>query len=47
LDVTTRLLAVISSGERVEAGGDTTIFDVVLPTEIVVRGTTDPSRTVY
>jgi len=41
LDVGTRLLAAV--GTHVESGK----FDVVLPTEIVVRGSTDPTHTVY
>jgi DNA-binding LacI/PurR family transcriptional regulator len=41
LDVTTRLLAVI--GQR----GDVEATTVVLPTELVVRGSTDASRSVY
>ena len=40
LDVSTRLLAAVGTQVEVEA-------DVVLPTEIVVRGSTDPSHTVY
>ena len=40
LDVSTRLLAAVASNEpRVE--------EVVLPTELIVRGSTDPSRSVY
>jgi LacI family repressor for deo operon, udp, cdd, tsx, nupC, and nupG len=41
LDVGTRLLAAIAT-EPVDAE-----TDVVLPTELVVRGSTDPTRTVY
>ena len=41
LDVTTRLLAALASGD---ADLDD---DVVLPTEVIVRGSTDPARTVY
>jgi DNA-binding LacI/PurR family transcriptional regulator len=54
LDVGSRLLAVISSsahdgkdgkdGKDGDAGG---AQDVVLPTEVIVRGSTDPSKTVY
>ena len=47
LDVTTRLLAVISSGDEGNGAGGTHTADVVLPTEIVVRGSTDASRTIY
>ncbi len=47
LDVTTRLLATIASGEQTNGAGATTASDVVLPTEIVVRGSTDSTRTVY
>jgi DNA-binding LacI/PurR family transcriptional regulator len=41
VDVTTRLLAALA-GNNGEVSGD-----VVLPTELVVRGSTDPSRSVY
>ncbi|MDP9117816.1 MAG: LacI family transcriptional regulator [Actinomycetota bacterium] len=41
LDVTTRLLAAIGGGAHAESG------TVVLPTELVVRGSTDASRSVY
>jgi LacI family repressor for deo operon, udp, cdd, tsx, nupC, and nupG len=41
LDVGTRLLAAVAS-----SGGDSD-DDVVLPTEVIVRGSTDPARTVY
>jgi LacI family transcriptional regulator, repressor for deo operon, udp, cdd, tsx, nupC, and nupG len=41
VDIATRLLATLA-GTNGEAGGD-----VVLPTELVVRGSTDPSRSVY
>jgi DNA-binding LacI/PurR family transcriptional regulator len=40
LDVATRLLA------SVTAGVDSS-EDLVLPTELIVRGSTDPARTVY
>jgi LacI family transcriptional regulator, repressor for deo operon, udp, cdd, tsx, nupC, and nupG len=40
LDVTTRLLAAISDGETGHA-------EIVLPTELLVRGSTDKSRSVY
>jgi DNA-binding LacI/PurR family transcriptional regulator len=41
VDITTRLLATLANPLGEIAG------DVVLPTELVVRGSTDPSRTVY
>ncbi len=47
LDVTTRLLATIASGELPNCGGGVNTADVVLPTEVVVRGSTDASHTVY
>lgn len=40
-DIAMRLLAVIENSPAVDAG------DSVLPTELVVRGSTDPHRTVY
>jgi DNA-binding LacI/PurR family transcriptional regulator len=41
VDITTRLLAALANPAGDVAG------DVVLPTELVVRGSTDPSRSVY
>ncbi|MGI8761244.1 MAG: LacI family DNA-binding transcriptional regulator [Jatrophihabitantaceae bacterium] len=41
LDITTRLLSVVA------AGGEADGVSVVLPTQLVVRGSTDASRTVY
>jgi LacI family transcriptional regulator, repressor for deo operon, udp, cdd, tsx, nupC, and nupG len=48
LDVTTRLLARISrTPAELDDEQGAPEQDVVLPTEVVVRGSTDPSRTVY
>jgi DNA-binding LacI/PurR family transcriptional regulator len=47
LDVTTRLLATLASGEQPNSAATANASDVVLPTEIIVRGSTDPTRTVY
>jgi DNA-binding LacI/PurR family transcriptional regulator len=48
LDVTTRLLARISRNPvELDDEAGAPAQDVVLPTEVVVRGSTDPSRTVY
>jgi DNA-binding LacI/PurR family transcriptional regulator len=48
LDVTTRLLARISrTPVELDDEAGAPAQDVVLPTEVVVRGSTDPSRTVY
>lgn len=41
LDLVTRLLSAVGTGEGASA------TDVILPTELVVRGSTDPERTVY
>jgi DNA-binding LacI/PurR family transcriptional regulator len=41
VDVTTRLLATLGTPPSPASG------DVVLPTELIVRGSTDPSRSVY
>jgi len=41
-DITTRLLAAVEAGDD-----EPPTVDVVLPTELVVRGSTDPSRSVY
>lgn len=46
LDVVTRLIAV-SAGEAAGGADAEAQQDVVLPTEVVVRGSTDRSRTVY
>jgi LacI family transcriptional regulator, repressor for deo operon, udp, cdd, tsx, nupC, and nupG len=43
LDVVTRLLAAVAAG----ASGADDRPDIVLPTELIVRGSTDPARTVY
>ena len=40
VDITTRLLSAIASPDETEAD------EVVLPTELVVRGSTDPARSV-
>jgi LacI family repressor for deo operon, udp, cdd, tsx, nupC, and nupG len=42
IDVTARLLAAVAAGDPAAIDGD-----VVLPTELVVRGSTDPSQSVY
>ena len=48
LDITTRLLAAIAAGSNGGGGTDAAASaDVVLPTDVVVRGSTDPARTVY
>jgi DNA-binding LacI/PurR family transcriptional regulator len=51
VDVGTRLLAAIATDAKVDNDGGhqsrAVTGDVVLPTEIIVRGSTDPSRTVY
>jgi DNA-binding LacI/PurR family transcriptional regulator len=40
LDITTRLLTAIVDGDVEPAG-------IVLPTELIVRGSTDPARSAY